>query len=358
MHEVGSFLKGIFFGHIEEELLFPYPSPQQAEAEVLNGLLDGLRTLGRSSIDPARIDREERIPQKLLDELRGLGLFGLSIPPRFGGLGLSCGSWCRVIEGLARLDPSLALTVGAHLSLGTQGLLLHGTEEQKLRWLPRLASGESLAAFALTEAESGSDVAALRTRAEPDEAGGFCLYGSKVHVINGGLADLFTVFARIGTEQGGRKGITAFLVPRSPGLGTGPEEGTLGIRGSSVTHLDLDGTAVQPSQVLGEQGAGFKVAVGILNLSRLAVAAGCLGQCKAALDLTVDHIRTRHAFGRPISQLGMIQRKIGQMVVDTYVLDSLVYLTTGIIDSGLTDNSMECAVAKVFASETTWRVVN
>lgn len=357
MPVVGSFLKGIFFGHLEEELLFPYPRPRPAESEAVSLLVDSLRSVARK-IDPVAIDQEARIPQEVLDSLRARGMFGLAIPTRFGGRGLSTSSWTRVLEELARIDSSVAVMVGTHVSLGTQGLLLFGSEEQKAEWLPRLASGELLAAFALTEAEAGSDVAALKTRAEPISGGGYRLSGSKVRITNGSLAGLFTVFARVAGAPGEREGITAFLVPRGPGLSTGPEVRTLGIRGSATTDVLLDGVEVGPAQVLGQPGAGFKIAMEILNRSRLAVATGCVGLCKAVLDVTVDYTRRRRAFGQPIGKFGMIQAKIGQMAVDTFVMESLAYLTTGLIDAGRTDTSMECAVAKVFASETAWRVVN
>ncbi|MBM4321025.1 MAG: acyl-CoA dehydrogenase, partial [Deltaproteobacteria bacterium] len=357
MPVVGSFLKGIFFGHIEEELLFPYPRPRAAEREAISLLVESLRVESLRMIDPARIDEEGSIPPEVLAQLRPLGLFGLSIPTRFGGMGLSTTSWARVLEELARIDAAVAVTIGTHISLGTQGLLQFGSEAQKAAWLPRLATGEVIAAFALTEAEAGSDVAAIRCQAEPTPDGGYRLHGTKVNITNGGLADLFTVFARINGIPGEREGITTFLVPRGPGLTTGKKVSTLGVRGSSTTDVFLDGVKVEPCQLLGPVGSGFKIAMEILNRSRLAVAAGSVGLCQAVLDVTVDYTRKRRAFGQPIGKFGMIQAKLGQMAVDTFVMESLAYLTTGLIDAGRTDTSMECAAAKVYASETAWRVV-
>lgn len=188
--------------------------------------------------------------------------------------------------------------------------------------------------------------------------GAFLLTGEKAHVTNGGVADLFTVFARVDGDASGRDGITAFLVPSGPGVERGAEQETLGVRAASHTSLRLVDLRVERGQVLGEQGAGFKAAMELLNISRLAGAAGCAGLCRGALAETLRHALERRAFGRPIAQLGMIQAKLGHMAVDSFVLDSLIHLIADLIDQGRTDTSMECAVAKVFASETAWRVVN
>ena len=354
---VGSFLKGLYFGHIEEELLFPYPRSKPAEREQVEALVAQLLLAGQPLAEAAARQAPPS-PADWQAAVRPLGLFGLAIPPRFGGLGLSTGSWIRLLEELSRLDPSAAVSVGTHVSLGTQGLLTFGLEEQKQRWLPGLAQGEPLAAFALTEADAGSDVAALACRAVVRPDGSYQLSGTKVRIINGADAGLFTVFARVSGRPGDREGITAFLVPRGEGVLAGPPLVPLGLQGCGLADVHFDGVVVPRDLLLGPVGSGFKVALETLNKSRLAVAAGCVGLCKRIVEVTLAYARRREAFGQPLLGFGLIQAKIGQMAVDTFVMESLAYLTAGLIDAGRSDTSTECAVAKVFASETTWRVAN
>ncbi len=358
MPEVGSFLKGLFFGHIEEELLFPYPSMDQAGVEHLAGLLEDVHGIASAMVEPEIIDREARIPDAVLHAMGEAGLFGMSIPRRYGGLGLTTTESSRALEEVAYVDSSLAITVGSHASLGVLGLLMFGTEAQKERWLPRLASGEVVAAFGLSEATGGTDVAGMRATAHRLPGGGYRLTGVKTNVTNGDRAGLFTIFARTSGRVGSRDGITAFLVEKGQGVELLGRADTLGVRGASFVDVKLDDVVVSDENVLGEPGMGFKIAMEILNRSRLAIAPGCLGICRRALEHTAEHARARHAFGRPIGQFGMIQHKISRMVVDTFVLESLTYLVTGLMDRGRTDTSMECAVAKVVASETAWRVVH
>lgn len=357
MPHPGSFLKGLFFGHIEEELLFPYPRRSASDTQHVDRLIDQLRKLKEQRIDSQAIDRDGELPTPLLGDLRELGLFGLSIPTRFGGLGLGCSAWCRLLEEMARLDGSLAMTVGSHISLGCQGLLLYGTPAQQRRWLPRLASGEVIAAFGLSEAHTGSDAAALRTVARQDRAGGpYTVDGHKVYVTNGGIAGLYTVFARL--QGGSRTGLAALLLERGPQVQAAPRRLTLGIRGANTTDLHIAGAPVDADGLLGEPGAGFRLAMEVLNRSRVAVSAGCLGLSEAALRLALDHARGRQAFGRPLTDFGMIQKKIGNMAANCFAIESVVYLSTGLIDAARSDTSLECAATKVFASEVALQTVN
>ena len=248
--------------------------------------------------------------------------------------------------------------LGAHQSIGMKGLLIFGSDELKNKYLPRLATGELVAAFALTEPGAGSDAAAIQTRAEPTE-GGYILNGSKIWITNGGFADLFTVFARTSpADDGAKPRITAFLVERGWGVTSGTNEHKLGIRGSSTTEVFFDNVRVPTSNVLGEPGRGFKVAMEVLNSGRLGIASGSIGMCKRVIKLAVERCRERRAFGRNIGEFGLIKDKIATMMAETWALESITYLTTGMIDAGVGDFSVESAICKVVGSETCWRVVN
>jgi acyl-CoA dehydrogenase family protein 9 len=353
-----SFLKSLFSGVIPDGVVFPWPELPVAEADTLHVLLDAVRKFCAQRVDSAIIDRQYAIDPSVLQGLRELGVFGLAVPKEHGGLGLPQTAYARVIQELAAADASVALTVGAHQSIGLQALLLFGTEDQRRRFLPRLASGESLAAFALTEPGAGSDAAAIQTRAVPTE-GGYLLSGSKLWVTNGGLADLFTVFARTSSpEEGAKPRITAFLVERSERVRSGPNERKLGIRGTSTTPVFFDDAFVPEANVVGEKGRGFKVAMEVLNHGRLGLAAGCIGQCRTLLRLSTERAQKRRAFGRPIGEFGFVKDKIARMLSELFALESMVYLTTGLVDGGAADFSVESAACKVFGSETLWRVAN
>jgi acyl-CoA dehydrogenase family protein 9 len=353
-----SFMKSLFFGVIDEGLVFPWPEANREEADALHGMLDGIRRFFHLRVDSATIDRDQRIPAEVLSGLKDLGCFGLQIPRKLGGSGLSATGYARVVQELGGLDPSVAVTVLAHQSIGTRGLMLFGSPELQERYLPRLATGSMVAAFALTEPGAGSDAAAITTRAEP-KGDGYVLNGSKIWITNGGIADLFTVFARTSAaEEGAKPRITAFVVERGWGVKTGPNEHKLGIRGTSTTQVSFDNVFVPSSHVLGDPGRGFKVAVEVLNSGRLGLAANAVGLCHRVIKMAVERCNERRAFGRPIGEFGLIKDKIATMMADTWAAECVTYLTTGMVDAGVDDFSVESAICKVFASEACWRVVN
>ncbi len=354
-----SFVRGLFSGVIDDALIFPWPHPAEAEVDVLRGILDGFRRFSEERVDAAAIDREGRIPRDVLRAMKEHGYFGLSVPRPYGGAGLSTTGYTRAIQDVAAADSSLALTLDAHQALGLRGIVLFGTEAQRRRYLPRLATGELVAAFALSERGGGSDAAGIQMRAERLPGGGYRLTGSKSWVTNGGLADVFTVFARTSAaEEGAKPRVTAFLVERGPGVRVGPDEAKLGMRGSSTAELTLDGAVVPADAVLGEHGRGFRVAMAVLNVGRLALAGGCLGICKRVIRMSVERCRERRAFGRPIGEFGLIKDKIAGMVADTWALESMTYATAARADAGARDFAIESAICKVHGSETCWRVVD
>lgn len=357
------FLKSAFLGKIDSEKLLPYPEPPSEDAEVLETLADSFKRYAKENIDAERFDREAHYPTEVLRGLGELGMFGLIVPEEYGGLALTQWSYCRLTELVAATDPATAAAIGAHLSIGIKSLLTFGTEEQKRRFLPTLASGERIAAFALTEAGAGSDAANLSTTAELDASGThYVLRGTKIWITNGGFADVFTVFARTGVDTSRskpRNELTAFLVTRDmPGVSTGPPEDKLGLRASSTTSVVLEDVPVPVENVLGPVGDGFKVAVEVLNEGRLALAAGCVGGAKALLEEAVGFAKSRQAFGRAISEFEMIQEKFAWMAIEIYVMESMVYLTAAIADRTEDDFSLESAACKIYCSEALWRIVN
>jgi acyl-CoA dehydrogenase family protein 9 len=353
-----SFMKSAFFGVIAEGLLFPYPELNATEVDQLHLVLGTVRKFFAASVDSAAIDRDGAIPPAVIEGIKNLGLCGLLIPQDFGGVGFSTGAYARIMQEVGGLDGSVAVMLGAHQSIGYKGLLLFGTEDQKKRYLPRLATGEMMAAFALTEPSAGSDAAAIRTHAELQPDGAYKLNGSKIWITNGGIADLFTVFARTSPrDEGIKPKITAFLVERAFGVKNGPNEHKLGIRGSSTTEVSFEDVRVPAENVLGEAGRGFKVAMEVLNSGRLGLASGCVGLSKHLIKMATERVQERRAFGRPIGEFGLIKDKIARMLADTYALESMVYMTTAMVDRGQ-DYSVESAICKVNGSETLWRVVN
>ncbi|HMF07723.1 MAG TPA: acyl-CoA dehydrogenase family protein [Thermoanaerobaculia bacterium] len=355
-------VRALFAGHVAEELAFPYPEIAAEEKETVSAFLQSLRDFAADRIDPARIDREHRVPDEVVRGLAELGAFGMTIPEVYGGYGFSASAYCRVTEEIARTDASVGILVGGHQSIGLKGLLLFGTEEQKKKWLPRLASGEMIAAFALTEPEAGSDAASIRTTADYDAATDtFVVNGSKHWISNGGFAQFFTVFAkdtRLEAKDEHRR-ITAFVVTKDlGGVVPGKEERKLGLKGSSTVPIELQNVRVPASHVLGERGQGFKIAVEILNTGRTSLGAGCVGGSKAMIRLAAHQATQRRQFHTRIADFEIIRAKFARMITATYALESMVYLTAGLVDRGLHDYSLEGACCKIFGTEHVWQTIN
>jgi acyl-CoA dehydrogenase family member 9 len=354
-----SFMKSLFHGVVAEGTIFPFPEPLQSEGDNLHIMMDSVRKFCAANVDSKKIDLEAAMPADVVRGLKELGLFGLVVPQEHGGIGLSATGYARLIEEVATLDASVAVTLGGHQSIGLKALLLFGTEDQKKKYLPRLATGEHVAAFALTEPGAGSDAAAIQTRAGETPEGDYILNGSKIWITNGGFADVFTVFARTSSiEEGSKPRITAFLVERAWGVKSGPNEHKLGIRGSSTTEVSFEDVRVPKENVLGEVGRGFKVAMEVLNSGRLGLASGCVGSCKRLIKMAVERCHERKAFGRPIGEFGLIKDKVATMIAECFALESMTYLTTGMVDAKIEDYSIESAICKVYGSETLWRTVN
>jgi len=345
-----SVVKGLVAGRILEEQLFPYPQLRDKDREVLGAMLDAIdQFLAPKHAEFKRWDRDAEQPAEFIQGLRDLGLFGLIIPEEHGGIGLSNAAYARVLSQSSAHDSSVTLTIGAHSSIGMKGLLLFGTEAQKTRYLPKLASGEMIAAFCLTESGSGSDAASIRTHADKHDDGSWTLNGEKIWITNGGIADLYTVFARTASPQGK---ITAFIVEAAwPGVSHGHHEDKMGIRASSTTTVSFADVRVPAANLLDLEGKGFKVAMAILNNGRTGLGGGAVGGMKTLIALSSEQARSRRQFDQPIGDFGLIRDKISQMAIDCFAAESAVYMVAHYIDSGYEDYSVEAAISKVFASE-------
>jgi len=343
-----SVAKNLFFGEIVEENLLPFPAMRERDREMLGMMLDSIDDFMREQ-DFRGFDRAGEQPAEFIQGLRDMGLFGLIIPESFGGMELSNAAYARVLAQTSSFDAGVSVTVGAHSSIGMKGILLSGSDAQKARYLPKLASGELIAAFCLTESGAGSDAASLRTSATKNADGSWTLNGEKIWISNGGLAGLYTVFAKTDSADGK---MTAFIVEAAwPGVSHGPHEDKMGIRGSNTTTVAFADVRVPPENVLGAEGKGFKVAMSILNNGRTGLGGGAVGGMKALIKLSVAQAKERKQFGRPIAEFGLMREKIAQMTVDCFAAESTVWMVAHYIDQGFDDYSAEAAISKVFASE-------
>lgn len=353
-----SFISQLCFGSIEEDQILPYPKMKEADQEVFKNIRGSIEQLLKPhEKDFREWDAKGEMPMEFLEELKQFGLFSLLIPEAHGGMALSTTAYSRTLQELAQYDGSVAVTIGAHSSIGMRGLLLFGTEEQKAKWCPKLATGEMIAAFCLTEPGAGSDAASIKTTAVLD-GDDYVLNGSKLWITNGGIAQFYTVFAKTGA-QAERGHMTAFVITRDmPGVSCGPHEDKMGLRASNTTTVVLDNVRVPKSHVLGEVGKGFKVAMKILNSGRTGLGGGAVGAMKKMIGLATKQAKERVQFGKPIAEFGLVKQKLGHMVVDCYATESAVNMVNHFIDSGHEEYAVEAAITKVFASEATWRTID
>jgi len=349
--------KALFCGEIVVPCFWPFPQMPSEQKAILDMVLDSVdRFLDDKQDHFRQWDDASEQPEEFVQELRELGLFGLIIPEEYGGIGLSNAGYSRVLQQSGRYDSSVSLTIGAHSSIGMKGLLLFGTDAQKEKYLPRLASGELIAAFCLTESGAGSDAASIKTKATRNPDGGWTLNGEKIWITSGGIADFYTVFARTDSDAGK---ISAFMVERDfPGVSTGLNEHKLGIRASSTTTVSFTDVRIPADSLLGEEGKGFKIAMSILNNGRTGLGGGAVGGMKTCIALAAKQAMERKQFGRSIAEFGLIKKKIADMTVDCFAAESAVRIVSHYIDSGHTDYSTEAAISKVFASEAMFRTAN
>ncbi len=327
------------------------------DAETFDALIDMIQRFVAEKLRPreAEVAESDDIPADLVAGMKEMGLFGLSIDPEYGGLGLSMLEEIKVAIELGKTSPAMRSTFGTNVGIGSQGLVMAGTPEQKAQWLPRIATGEVITSFALTEPDVGSDSANVKTRAVRD-GNQWKLTGTKRYITNADRASLFTVMARTGEE--GARGVSAFLVPAdSPGLTIGAPEKKMGQQGAHVCDVNFDNVPVPPENMLGPEGEGFKVAMRVLDRGRLHIAAVCVGAAERLITDSVGYANERIQGGKPIAQHQLIQGMIADMKTECLAAKALVLQTAAAKDAG--DNVvMEAAAAKYFASEMVGRVAD
>jgi acyl-CoA dehydrogenase family member 9 len=350
-----SFAKQLYSGVFDSAHTFPYPQADENERQRTAELLIKLREFCEKEIDPAAIDREARIPESVIRGLGKLGILGLTIPERFGGLGMTQYAYCRALEQLAAHCGSTALMVNAHQSVGLKAIQLFGTEKQQNRWLRPLTTGEQLAAFSLTEPNAGSDAAGIETRAEYDpQRKVYRINGKKQWTTNGSIAQVLTVMARTEDDK-----VTAFIVtPDMPGFKvTAKALEKVGYRGTWTANLAFENVEVPEENLLGEKGKGLRICLTVLDYGRTTFGATCTGVAKYLVKRATDYAVQRHQFEQPIASFLMVKQKLAEISALAYAMDASTYLTAGLIDAKEDDIMLETAILKVFASESLWQIL-
>ena len=348
-----SVLKSLFDGKMLIDKVFPFPEQSAEDKETMQMFLDSVEGFCKENINGDKIEREKNIPREILEGLGELGVFGITIPEEYGGSGLGPTIYSRVVGTISKYCSSTAITIGAHQSIGYKPIILYGSEEQKQKYLPSMATGEKLAAYAITEANAGSDNMSIRTTADlsADESH-FIVNGNKLWITNGGIADVFTILAKT------KKGQTMFVIDKEMGVVAGQPEDKLGLRGSSTTELVMENVKVPAENVVGRYGLGFKVAMETLTHGRLGLAGSCSVLADHCLKLAVEQAKNREQFKRQIIDFGMIREKISYIGTSAYVCDAMTLMTSNLYEQNNNDISIEADVCKTFCTEDLWIDIN
>ncbi len=358
-------VKNMFWGRFRGDLVFPYPHEGKTEREKCDRLLDELEDYLENEHPAIEIDREQYIPQEVIDRLFEMGVMGMIIPEEYGGLGLGVTSYNRALEMIGRYCASTAVMVSAHQSIGCKAIDLFGTEEQKEAWLPIVAR-ESPPAFCLSEPNVGSDAAGQETTCVESEDGEYYLLnGEKKWSTSGALSAVFTVMCKNMVEDPEtgalvQKGVNALIcTPDMEGVEVFEKNrAKTGIRGTWQARIRFDDVKVPKENLLHRQGQGLKVALACLNYGRCTLSAGVTGAAKASMDQGVKWVQTRYQFGRPLADFELVQQKIAWMAAMTYALDATLYMTCGMLDRGDSDIMVETAACKLFCSHFGWFVID
>ncbi len=329
------------------------------DTETRDQLLGAVRRFVAERLRPleAQVAEDDAVPDAVVQEMRDLGLFGLSIPEAYGGLELSMEDECRVVMELGRTSPAFRSVIGTNVGIGSQGLVMAGTEAQKQAWLPAIASGEIITSFALTEPEAGSDSAAVRTRAVRD-GDHYVLNGSKRFITNADKASLFTVMARTDPDTPGARGVSAFLVAKdSPGLSIGKPERKMGQHGAHVCDVIFEDVRVPADNRLGAEGEGFKLAMQVLDRGRLHISSLCVGVAERLLADCVGYASERKQFGQAIANFQLVQAMLADSKAEALAARALVLETARARDRGEA-TPLEAAASKLIASEMVGRVAD
>ncbi|MBX3378829.1 MAG: acyl-CoA dehydrogenase family protein [Phycisphaeraceae bacterium] len=358
------FVKNMFWGNLRTDLVFPYPIPETKETAACDQLLARLDDYLRNEHPAVQIDQEQEIPRWVIDRLFELGVMGMTIPKEFGGLGLGITSYNRVLERIGYSCGSTAVLVSAHQSIGCKAVMLFGNDEQKKRWLPHLAK-DWVSAFCLSEPNVGCDAGGQETRCEKTPDGEFyVINGEKKWATSGAISGLFTVMAKqkiINPKTGKEEEKVSALVchPDMPGIEIYQKNRSkCGIRGTWQARIRFHDVRVPKANLLGQEGRGLNIALTCLNYGRCTLSAGMIGGARKVRDQTTKWSRTRFQFQRPLSDFELVQQKLARMAAYDYAMDSVLYMTTGMLDRHDEDIMLETAICKVFCSEMGWRVVN
>ncbi|MDQ4087296.1 MAG: acyl-CoA dehydrogenase family protein [Pseudomonadota bacterium] len=327
------------------------------DSESLDLLIETVRRFVAERLRPleARVAEEDEVPDEVVAEMREMGLFGLSIPEEYGGLGLTMSEEVRVALEFGWTTPAFRSVFGTNVGIGSQGLVMAGSDEQKRQWLPRIATGEIVTSFALTEPGAGSDSASVQTRAVRN-GDVYRLSGTKRFITNADKASLFTVMARTGGP--GAKGVSAFLVPADlPGVSVGKPEKKMGQQGAHVCDVNFDSAPVPAANRLGEEGEGFKIAMRVLDRGRLHIAAVCCGVAERLIADAVAYATERSQFGKPLAEFQLVQAMIADSKTEALAAKALVAEAAALKDRG-EPIVLEAAAAKYFASEMVGRVAD
>jgi acyl-CoA dehydrogenase family member 9 len=354
--DASSFAKSLFLGDIPEEMVFPWPQANAEEQDKIRGLIAAAHDIA-DGLDFRKIEDDRWIGDKVIRELGDAGLCGLYVPEKYGGQGLSQTGYARVFETFAQIDSTLSIILGVHQSIGFKGIVMFGTDEQKERLLPDLATGRKLAGFALTEPNAGSDAYHIESRATKQPDGSWLLNGEKRYIGNGSKGSVFTTFARC--EVDGKDRHIALIVEKGMrGFEVGERYDTMGLRANDLRRLHFNDVRIPPENVIGEPGEGFHIAMEVLNNGRIGLGTGSVGGAKKLLDLAIDHVTERRQFGQPLADFELVEEKIGWMVSYLFGLESMAYLTCGLVDAGVEDYSLESAMCKVSGTEFLWYAAN
>ena len=327
------------------------------DPDTFDALIDTVRRFVAERLRPLeeQVAETDEVPDDIVAEMRAMGLFGLSIPEEYGGLGLTMSEEVRVALEFGRTTPAFRSAFGTNVGIGSQGLVMAGSEQQKSEWLPRIASGEIITSFALTEPGAGSDSASVQTRAVAD-GDSYRLSGTKRFITNADKASLFTVMARTGGPGG--RGVSAFLVPADlPGVSIGKPEQKMGQQGAHVCDVNFDEVPVPVANRLGEEGEGFRIAMRVLDRGRLHIAAVCVGVCERLIADSVAYATERKQFGQPLADFQLIQAMIADSKTEAMAAKALVFEAARLKDEGK-PITLEAAAAKYFASEAVGRVAD
>lgn len=332
------------------------------DQETLDQLLDTVERFVRERLRPAedRVAEEDRIPDEIVADMRTLGLFGLSVPEAYGGLGLTMSEEVQVALRLGRTSPAFRSLIGTNNGIGSQGIVIDGTEAQKAAYLPRLATGELIGSFCLTEPEAGSDAGSLRTAARRD-GDHFVIDGTKRFITNAPRAGLFTVFARTDPESRDSRGVTAFLVEADlPGISLGAPDRKMGQKGAHTCDVIFDGVRVPASAIIGGEarlGQGFKTAMKVLDRGRLHISSICVAVAERLIDDSLAYAMERKQFGKPIAEFQLVQAMLADSRAEAFAARSMVEETARRKDAGR-DVSADAACCKMYASEMVGRVAD